>query len=293
MVAAGCSPVRWVRCRAVLPTVSTPQELDALFRDRCYPDEQVPRGQQARLLIRIARIYSERGLWGDGEDIALCDVCPNAASCWGGLPRSARRRPSPKRKIENGAIVLPWVGPNYKPGGVVAVGINPNISGNDPTTVDIEHGITWDHYIEATMKRGRLTEGGSRFGGHSTRAIALLQDSLDGVSPRPRAPRDLIEPLKRSPRLQTVKCVPRTEVSAPTRQMTKRCPEFLLEAELRVLSPRVVITFGAVPRDGVVTLDAYEPMATRYERLAVGHLAFGRRRVTVFHLGPSPLHLRV
>jgi hypothetical protein len=263
---------------------NTRQDLLDLFRQRDYEERQIPRGHQARLLMRLVRLYERRGLCGRDDNVALCDLCSNADLCWSGLPRSAYRRPTPKRKTEDGGIVLPWVGPDYQPGGVVVVGINPNIGPGDATWLDLEHGISWEHYIRRSFERDRLTEDGSRFGGDSTRAAGLVLDSVAGRPIRDRSARELIDVLMYTARLQTVKCVPKTQVSKPTREMAHRCPELLLRDELAILEPAGVITFGAIPREGIANLRGYETISTRARRLDLGRLVGGKRVTRVYHL---------
>ena len=263
---------------------NTRQELADLFRQRYYAESQIPQGRQARLLLRLARLYERRGLRGSDGAVALCDLCPNAGQCWGGLPRSAVRRPTPQRKTEDGGIVLPWVGPDYRPGGVVVIGINPNINPRDPTWLDLEHAISWEHYVKRTFERDRLSEDGSRFGGDSTRAAGLVLDSIAGRPIRDRPARELVDVLRQTARLQTVKCVPKTQVSKPTPEMTQRCPAFLLRDELKILAPAAVITFGQIPREGVARLKGHETISTRSRRLSLGGLVAGQLAIRVYHL---------
>jgi hypothetical protein len=260
------------------------KDLQNGFRQRSYEAEEIPDGAQADLLLRLLRLYARRGLSSAGvKPVALCDICPHARSCWAGLPRRAFRRPT-RGGPQDGGIVLPWVGPEYRPGGVVVVGINPNVAQRDPTSLDLEHGISWEHYVNRTFAQGRLTEDGSRFGGDSTRTAGLVLDSLERRPIRDRSPCELTDVLKQTARLQTVKCVPKTEVSTPTGEMTIRCPSFLLRDELKILRPARIVTFGAVARAGTKRLNGYAPVPTRASRLVRGTLTIDRLAISVYHL---------
>lgn len=90
------------------------------------------------------------------------------------------------------------------------------------------------------------------------RSAAALLDLVDGVMPRARQPVELIETVTRVARLQAIKCVPRTATSEPCSPMWRHCPRFLLEDELEILRPRILLVLGANPLWVVRQLDGYK-----------------------------------
>lgn len=257
--------------------------MSRLFKNEWPGPERIPGGEQADLLIKLLDMYRSQRLAYRRGEIALCDICPNATSCWKGLERSARRRPTPVNYQENGGIILPWVGRRYKAGGVAVIGINPNIAADDYTFLLIEHGISWDHYIP-TFEQGSLHEGGSSFGGCAMRTAGLVLDDLDGRPIRDRKPLELIDVVHRTARLQAVKCVPKRKRSEPSPEMSKRCPEFLLAKELAILRPSRIVILGAPARDAVHQMPGYCSLGSRAARLQRGELALDGSSASVYTL---------
>lgn len=81
----------------------------------------LPSGAQLDLAVDFASLYEERGLLIDGHAPSLWKCCPNADSCWAGAMETR-----PNDWDGDGNISLPWVGPGYRPGGVLLVGMNFN-----------------------------------------------------------------------------------------------------------------------------------------------------------------------
>ena len=249
-----------------------------------WPDrERIAAGEQASLLLELLDTYRTEGLNYRRGGVALCDICPNSTSCWRGLEPSARRRPTAVRHQENGGIILPWIGPRYKIGGVAVIGINPNIAIDDYTFLLIEHGISWEHYI-ATFERGRLNEDGSSFGGRAMQTAGLVLDDLDGRPIRAREPHELIDVVHRTARLQAVKCVPKRERSEPSSEMSKRCPEFLLAKELAILRPSRIVILGSPARDAVHQMPGYRPLRSHTRYLQRGELVLHGASASVYTL---------
>lgn len=246
-------------------------ELDACFRADELPDEWLPRGTQADRLVELLALYRAHGLAYTPRKLALCDVCMHAEGCWATLDRKARRRPTAVWYRENGGIVLPWVGRRYERGGVAVIGINPNIAGTDYTSLLLEHGISWEHYI-STFQAGKLREGRSSFGGCAMRTAGLLLDELDGrpIEDRGENPLELVDVVHRTARLQAVKCVPKRAKSEPSREMIERCPSFLFADELAILRPSRIVMFGAPARDAMQEMLGYQSPAGR-----LGHVRYG------------------
>jgi hypothetical protein len=77
------------------------------------------------------------------------------------------------------------------------------------------------------------------------------------ISDRER-PKDLLDALHRTARLQAVKCVPRRDRSKPTSAMEQTCSTFLLEEELEILQPQLILNLGSVPDAAISRLSRYE-----------------------------------
>jgi len=226
------------------------------FTDAEFCPEEVPTGEQVALLLSLLGLYADRGLAPATRP--LCACCPQAGPCWRSAS-AARRMPS-LAAPEDGGIILPWVGGGYRPGGVLVIAVNPNIADTDVTHLLSEHEITWDRH-HRSLANGQRVDEGSNFAYRMARSAAPLLDSLDGrgITDRER-PQDLLGSLHRIARLQSVKCVPRRERSRPTSAMQWICPEFLLEQELAVLRPGVILTLGNIPDAAVAQLLGYEDL---------------------------------
>jgi hypothetical protein len=71
------------------------------------------------LVLQLANLYAEHDLIIDGAAPPLWSCCANRQMCW----RSAQdARPN----ASCAGISLPWIGPDYKPGGVLILGMNFN-----------------------------------------------------------------------------------------------------------------------------------------------------------------------
>jgi hypothetical protein len=252
--------------------------LRARFVDYEYRDE-IPAGDQAGLLIRLLDLYESKsdegkGLLPGGRPKALCNVCPNADECWAGAKRAACREPRSRaggEDDENGAICLPWVGPKYEVGGVVVVGINPNVSPDDYTDLLTEHGISWDYVSQ--FRLARRARGGSRFGFGAMRSAAALLDVLDGQRPRDRQnPIELVPAVLRTARLQAVKCVPVQPRSRPYAAMWKHCPPFVLGDELDVLRPGTLLGLGDKTHGAITQVGDFEKFSGRVKNVTSGLL---------------------
>jgi hypothetical protein len=239
--------------------------LVALFADE-FDAEDVPAGEQLTLLTRVASLYETKGLLRDGSAPPLWECCPNAGSCW------ARAAPGsqPNSGEANGGMPLPWIGPGYRRGGVVVVAINLR----DASGLMIEYVITcWPTGQLDTLSGGGYKPHSSDFAYRSTRSAAALVDLADGRPAEDHAePTQLAPYLRRTARLQAVKCSPRDEaMSDRTPEMRHNCPPFLLTDELDILRPGFILTLGGEPRDAIDRVDGYEYTGSA-ERLHHGTL---------------------
>lgn len=230
------------------------QLLAALARDGVDPGAFTSE-PQIELALRFAELYERHALIRDGIAPPLWHCCPNAGSCW----RTAWDT-RPKDGPEDGGISLPWIGPEYRPGGVVVLGINLN----DANGLTRAYEINPEDAHELTAGRRRVNYGvpayrGSDFPYRSTRSAALLADYLDGARITDREDPVAVAPfIDRILRLQSIKCSPRSDdASKPTAEMWANCPPLLLEDELRIAAPGTVVAFGANVRWTLEQLTGY------------------------------------
>lgn len=93
----------------------------------------------------------------------------------------------------------------------------------------------------------------------------MLLEYLDGSAVTDRSdPTDLIGPLNRIARLRAVKCAPNDgNRGSPTSAMNKNCPPLLLEHEIELLQPRLILTVGKPAERAIRHLPGYRAAPTR------------------------------
>lgn len=277
------------RATIVCPIPETVSALRARFECDGF-DDQIPRGRPAEMLLRFRNLYSVKGVLRDGRPEPLCDVCPNSEACWPKQEAKTQRRPKPKPSLEdneNGSVFLPWIGPKYEPGGVVVVGINPNVAANDDTDLLLEHAITWKWHVDG-LREGKASNGNSRFAFGAMRSAAALLDTTDGqpVKDRRKA-EELIDAVFRTARLQAVKCIPKRQNSKPYPTMWERCPSLLLGDELDILRPRSILVLGKDPTNAVRNIDKFDEEGKPGTEFGIGILRRRRWEAGVYAL-PHP-----
>lgn len=209
---------------------------------------------QQAMFNELASVYHDIGvLSGDGFAGTLAERCPNRETCWEGcwdrVSRDAKVRGLPG---EDGSIFFPWIGLNYRPGGVCVAGWNLNHAGSNWFPLTEEHVI-------ARASRKHLAGGhrkvwGSLFAYRSMSAAATAHDALRGKEPvAVSRPEDLVGYFDAIARVQTVKCAPRGDRSNPTSAMNANCPPTFLLKELMILRPRVLLVFGEAAREAALT----------------------------------------
>jgi hypothetical protein len=234
--------------------------LEAFARDKVNPSA-LSSASQTKLALRFAALYERHGLIRDAIAPPLWGFCPNGADCW-----RAAWKDRPTEGPEDGGISLPWIGPEYEPGGVVVLGIN----FNDANGLTRAYEIAPADADEMAAGWRRVTYGietyrGSDFPYRSTRSAALLIDHLAGRSIVDReSPEDVAPFIRQIIRMQAIKCSPRSDdASKPTNEMWANCPPLLLADELRVAEPGAIIGFGADVRWVLGRLAGYELRANR------------------------------
>ncbi len=279
-------------CAGGEPRPRSFRDLQGRFQSYDYAPEQLPRRHQGKMLLRLLDVYERLGLLRDERPAPLCQICPNAKACWASAEAKVRREPPDDcgEDNEDGSVCLPWVGPEYRAGGVVVLGINPHIAPgkrrHDYTDLLIEHSITWNHYV-ANFSRGIKAEGGSRFAFASMRSAAALLDVLDKKPVRARRPKELLDPVMRVARLQAIKCVPRRESSKPFPEMWERCPPLVLGDELDVLRPGILLALGEKPAGAVAQLRGFQEKRADAPRVCRGLIQRARWAADVYML-PHP-----
>jgi hypothetical protein len=228
------------------PTPTTIGELRALFAKWEFPRERVPRGAPATLLIALMRLYSDRGLLDVANPRPLCEICPNAETCWN----------TARDALREGEMCLPWIGPRYKAGGVAIVAVNPNLDPEDTSELLLEYWISYERHI-ATLRRGDKSDERSRFAYGAYRSAAALLDAFADRRVIHRRPEELADAVLSTARLQAVKCVPKRASSTPTPDMWRHCPGMLLADELDVLRPGAVLVLGGKAREQVEMLGGF------------------------------------
>lgn len=228
-------------------------ELRLRFEDAHFCPEEVPTDEQAHVLLDLLACYDDHGLAPARRP--LCWYCPHAKACWASAAHT--RRVPTRERPEDGGIILPWVGAGHRQGGVLVLGVNPNIAAEDRTYLLSEHELSWDLY-DSSLRQAQRTVGRSTFAYRMARSASLLLSWAEGASiPDPDDPGPLLRALHSTARLQAVKCIPKRARSRPTRTMTRRCPSFLLERELEILRPGLILTLGNVPDGAIAQLPGY------------------------------------
>jgi hypothetical protein len=232
------------------------------------------------LMDAAERVYDRPDGLGGARDCALGVCCPSAKACWGD-------RQDPHRT--HGSIFPPWIGAEYRPGGVCVVGLNLRIGTGDGTYWDIERKVASDQY--ASLAAGRSSSKGSHWASSTMRDAALVLRSIAGRSlDEPTTGAERAETLQQTARVQTVKCSPGQGRGTPLRQMAINCPPRYLRHELDVLRPSVLLVYGRVPaaamRGLADSVEVAERAGKRFRRIG---LRFGGWTCTGFML-THPAH---
>jgi len=206
--------------------------------------------ERIRLLADLSAIYEREGVLVDGRAPALHACCPDKAACWA----NDRHRISADSHVEggrpageDGSIYWPWIGADYRAGGVCLIGWNL-----------VHHGEWWAPLIEefvisgnqrTSLVGGKRSAARSRFWWGSMASAAALVASLRGAPlvARPE-PHDVAPVLDEVARVQAVKCSPLGRRSNPSREMTRRCPKRFLLRELEILEPAAMLCLGSAAR---------------------------------------------
>ena len=237
---------------------------------------------QAEMLGSLLAMYREVGVLDQDTAHALHQVCPSARECWS---KAADRRPQGVAEGDplsrRGCIFLPWIGPEYRPGGIVVLGLNLRI-GDDAGRWDLSNEFRISRAQEAALREGRLAHG-SRWASHTTRDASIVSRAL-GIG----NVRDQVDALRAMARLQTVKCSPVGGRSSPTQAMRRNCPPLFLRRELQILAPRAMLVYGRAAERAVRSVGVSLDRRSKYYACGTASLV-PNREAAVFCL-THPAH---
>ena len=187
------------------------------------------REHSVALIDRLCDAYAEHGVFdGDMARPLDCD-CPAAQACWAGVPDAAR----PLR--DRSTISVPWLGPEYHPGGIAALGINQNDYGGLGALWWIRRGAN-ERLRSGKRKNFDIGAGSYLALMHASRAGLPLESEV--------TPSKAADAWDASAFLETIKCAPRWAASKPTGAMWENCPDRYLVDELRLIAPSVLLVIG-------------------------------------------------
>ncbi len=250
-----------------------------------------PERAQLELLVALTTLYRDMGLVPSGTLPALHRACPLASRCWSRC--SPSEFPTGVGRIdpasEKGCIVLPWVGPMYRAGGVCVLGMNLRFGGED-WEFAMDHRIARDANggQESRLRAGKRAHG-SYWATGTMRDVAALTRSGRGDSPLEPANRDeLGDALLSVARLQAVKCSPVGGRSSPKPEMLSHCPSAFLARELAVLRPGALLAYGR-PAEGALRSVGQLSLRPAVDGFRRGTLIHGAEKQEVFLL-THPAH---
>lgn len=173
---------------------------------------------------------------GLSENESLLRSCQHVDRCW----KTGVVRPADAVHAR-----LPWIGPTYRRGGAVVIGMNAQT-----------HAGLLDEFYVVDATRRQLAMGRQRFFGQAQRSpssfhyraaviAGLLLDVARGQSPKLRCPEDAVEPLLATARVQAVQCAPAGSTRrTPKAAMLRRCPSLIAWPVVEVLAPCYVALLG-------------------------------------------------
>lgn len=215
------------------------------------PESNSP--ESIELLEACAEVLDSRGLLYASS---LQAACLNAEACWSGVAVPCEPL-SPR---------LPWVGANYSDSRVLVIAMNPQ-----------SHRGLWDEAFCVEQALAQLALGRQRFFGvkgestswfHYRAAVIaslLVADRLGDELSIPD-PQSAGEALRRSARIQSVQCSPAgNNRRSPSREMLRRCPDFVLWPMVERLAPSTIAVLGTDARNSLerrheVVLDRVDPL---------------------------------
>ena len=238
-------------------------------------------------LAELSTLYEENGVLPEGFVPALQRCCPSSSFCWARAQhRLQEEEPAAEGHGENASIFWPWIGDDYRAGGVCMVALNLNHADGGWWSINEEYAIA-GHAIDRLAEGRKNVYRGSSFHYRAMATALAVGTSLEGGEPveRPR-PEDAATAYQRVARVQAVKCVPRGHKSYPTRAMRSFCAPRFARREVELLEPGAIVALGG---DARAALDLLGEIKWRHQeqRYAAGTLALTERSVDVIVL-PHP-----
>jgi Uracil DNA glycosylase superfamily len=234
-------------------------------------------GGRLPLALRLWHAYNEAGVAHGAQDPALFRACPNRTDCW----RQAQHRKPPP---QDAGVSIPWIGERYPTSRICVVAENLVGYGGKAAHYDIcKNKIT-------SLKRNRRKGDRSYMGWATTAFVDAIDRSQRGepLPPSLPEPREVADAYAACAFLEVVKCAPTGEGSKPTAAMLLNCPPLLLDRELRVLSPSVLILHGSDAQRAVAYVASTEiPTGNPLGRSSI---QLNGRQVEVFAVAHPAAH---
>lgn len=228
---------------STIATVDAQELKSRLARSMAPP----PTEEQLALLSELVAVYAESGVLRGTALDPLHSLCPSAEDCWARIPKAERPCGVGRFDAESkkGCMILPWVGPRYRRGGVAVLGMNLRYAGAD-WEFAMEYRIVGDPKFgqEVSLRAGKRAHGSYWATGTMRDVAAVLRSRRRESKVETRAPGELANALLESARVQAVKCSPIGGRSTPEPAMSTNCPQLFLRKELAMLCPSVLLAYG-------------------------------------------------
>jgi hypothetical protein len=242
---------------------------------------------------KFEEIYRAEGVLADGRALSLQRSCPQRDDCW----KSAQQYLREPWETEdgggvNGSIAWPWVGTDYKPGGLCVLTHNINHFDDRSWSIGVEYAIA--SRAREAFEKGSKRVGRSLFFWNMVSSVGAVIAAMDGKAPTfypDGVNESAMRPLARAARVQSVKCSPDRQRSKPTSAMNSNCPNLFAAREIDVLEPIVILAMGRPALECVKALSPQEiswdelPYPKGYERGTV--MLSGRLTEVLWTYHPS------
>jgi uracil DNA glycosylase superfamily protein len=248
-------------------------------------NENLAQRERIAFLSPISRLYEQNEVLLDGRAPSLHDCCPDRAACWA----KDRDRVPTGGHVEgghaaggNGSIFWPWIGSDYRRGGLCIVGWNLRHEGSWWAPLVEEYVITARVREEFEAGRKRHRNGGGFGYGAMASAQAILASSANETPEEKPSAQSLIKTLDQVARVQTVKCAPLGNRSHPRREMVRRCPTRFFLKELTVFRPGALLALGVEARDAITQAGGEPEWKTWQQNFQRGTMEIAGHHTEVF-----------
>jgi hypothetical protein len=205
-------------------------------------------GDKIHLLAELTSIYEGAGIVRGDRALALHNACPQRDICWGDLAERARpSTPNVEGNGDAGSISWPWIGQDYRPGGLAILALNLHLRDEWFAAFALEYAVAATQIEQ--LRLGRRRSHNSLFAYRSLASAHAILQARSGQAPEVSpAPLALAEVLQKIVRLQAVKCSPLdpyTHNGSPGPGMIEQCAPHYLAKELVRLGPQAILVLGA------------------------------------------------